>query len=380
MSLEIPKSGQSDQLVYIDNIKTILTILVILHHTVIAYGGPGGWYWVQKTSSFGALIPMTMFVSINQSFFMGFFFLLAAYFTGSSYSKKGAFHFIMDRLVRLGIPLLFYSFVLSPLLSYLVYYFAKGQHITIFQYLSGYDSWIDFGVMWFVAALLLFSLIYVFLQSIFKIDFKKSVPVPGAFQIVVFAVALGIISFVVRIAFPVGWVLEPVGFQLGHFTQYIALFSVGIIAARNNWFAQLSDLTQKRLLKSIVLSLLFFPVFFLIRAKVNMPISWYSGGFHWQSLLYAIWEQWIGISILTVFLIKGRIKWNTGSAVLRKLARLNFVVYIFHPLVIVGLTLAIRNWEVDPAIKLLLVAPIVLGASYGLGGLILRIPGVKKVL
>lgn len=83
---------------------------------------------------------------------------------------------------------------------------------------------------------------------------------------------------------------------------------------------------------------------------------------------------------MTVLLIKGRTKWNTGSAVLRKLARLNFVVYIFHPLVIVGLTLALRNWEVDPALKLLLAAPIVLGASYGLGGLILRIPGVKKVL
>ncbi len=380
MSSTIPTSGQSNKLLYIDNIKIILTILVILHHTVIAYGGSGGWYYSQKTTSFGAIVPMTMFVSINQSFFMGFFFLLAAYFTDSSCSKKGTYKFITNRLTRLGIPLLFYSFVLSPILSYLVYYFAKGHHITFLQYLSGYDSWIDFGVMWFVAALLMFTIIYVFMQKLFKTNFKKSLPAPGAFQILLFAVALGVISFLVRIVFPVGWVLKPAGFQLGHFTQYIALFIIGIIAAGNNWFEQLSDQTGKKLTLSIGLCLLFFPVFFFIREKLNMPISWYSGGFHWQSLLYAVWEQWIGLSILTVFLLKGRKNWNSTSALSTKLSRSNFVVYIFHPLVIVGFTLLIRNWEIDPAIKFLIMAPIIVIVSYCLGSLILLIPGIKKIL
>jgi hypothetical protein len=40
---------------------------------------------------------------------------------------------------------------------------------------------------------------------------------------------------VVRIIFPVGWVLKPLGFQLGHFPQYIALFILGLIAARSKW-------------------------------------------------------------------------------------------------------------------------------------------------
>ncbi|PKB18819.1 acyltransferase [Flavobacterium sp. 5] len=375
-----PNSSSSSKLFYIDTIKTILTILVILHHTVITYGGSGGWYWTQKTTCFGALVPMTMFVSINQSFFMGFFFLLAAYFTDSSYYKKGTTQFIKDRLIRLGIPLLFYCFILSPFLSYLVYYFAKQQHITFLQYLSGYDSWIDFGVMWFVAALLFFTMIYVLMQKFFKTDFSKSLPAPGTFQILSFAVIIGTISFIVRIIFPVGWVLKPLGFQLGHFTQYIALFIVGIMASRNNWFEQLTDQTRKYLKKSIGFCLLFFPIFFFIRAKLNMPISWYSGGFHWQSLVYAIWEQWIGISILIVFLIKGRKSWNTTSAFLTKIARSNFVVYIFHPLVIISLTLLIRNWAIDPAIKLLVIAPFTVAGSFGLGSTILLIPGIKKII
>lgn len=376
----IPDSGQPAKSLYISNIKIVLTVLVVLHHTVIAYGATGGWYYTDKSTVMGALIPMTMFVSINQSFFMGFFFLLAAYFTGSSYQRKGASHFISDRLVRLGIPLLFYSFVLSPFISYLVYYFAKGEHINYLQYLSGFDSWIDFGVMWFVAALLLFTGIYIGVKKCLKITAVKRLSVPGPGTIILGAVTLGIISFLVRIVFPVGWVLEPVGFQLGHFPQYIVLFIIGLIAAKNNWLDSLSTRTGKRLTLSAWLCLLFFPVFFLIRVKLNMPVAWYSGGFHWQSLLYAVWEQWIGLSILTVLLIKGKKYWNTSSALLSEVSRSAFAVYIFHPLVIVGFTLALRNWQVDPAIKLLVAAPAAVLGSFILGSLIIRIPGVKKII
>ncbi|MGY0037325.1 acyltransferase family protein [Pedobacter sp. NJ-S-72] len=373
-------SDRASKLIYIDNIKVILTILVVLHHTFITYGSPGGWYYTEKTTHIGALIPMTMFVSINQSFFMGFFFLLAAYFTSSSYSRKGTGKFLKDRLLRLGIPLLFYSFILSPLICYPVYYFKNGKRITYLQFLSGYDNWIDFGVLWFVAALLLFSLIYVLVKSLFRINFKKTLPAPGAWTVLLFAIILGIISFVVRIIFPVGWVLKPLGFQLGHFPQYIVLFSIGLLAASNNWFEGLTEQTRKRLTLSAWLCLLFFPMFFLIHKKLNMPVGWYSGGLHWQSLLYAIWEQWIGLSILTALLIKGKRSWNTTSPLLCKLSRSSFAVYIFHPLVVVGLSLTVRNWMIDPAIKLLVVAPIAVLGSFSLGSLILMVPGVKKII
>ncbi|AMP97541.1 Acyltransferase 3 [Pedobacter cryoconitis] len=379
MSLTKPLN-HSNKVFYIGNIKVLLTLLVVLHHTFIAYGFSGGWYYTEKTTHIGAMVPMTMFVSINQSFFMGFFFLLSAYFTGPSYDKKGASQFMTDRLLRLGIPLLFYSFVLSPFISYLVYYFAKGHRITYLQYLSGYNTWIDFGVLWFVAALLVFTLIYLTGRSLVNITFKKPVPVPGAVAILLFAVLLGIISFLTRIFFPGGWVLKPLGFQLGHFPQYIALFMVGLLAYRNQWFDGLSESTGKRLVWSAWLCLLFFPVFFMIRVKMNIPVAWYSGGFHWQSLFYAVWEQWIGLSILTALLSRAKRSWNTSSPLRGKLSRCLFAVYIFHPLVIVALTLAVRNWAVDPAIKLMLVAPLAVLGSFMLGAFVLLIPGVKRII
>src|ERR1700709_1295300 len=113
------------KIAYIDRLKVILTALVILHHTFITYGAPGGWYYFQKTTSEAAKIPMTLFVAVNQAFFMGFFFFLSAYFIRPSYEKKGAAKFVKDRLIRLGIPLIFYSVILGPAMNYLVYYFGK---------------------------------------------------------------------------------------------------------------------------------------------------------------------------------------------------------------------------------------------------------------
>jgi len=371
---------RSKKLFYINNVKVLLTVLVVLHHTFIAYSFPDSWYYTQKTTLIGALVPMTMFVSINQSFFMGFFFLLAAYFTSPSYDRKGAGRFIADRLLRLGVPLLFYSFVLSPFMSYLVYYFAGGHHITYPQYLSGYDSWIEPGVMWFVAALLIFTLIYVMGRKSIRIVSKKPLPAPGPAAILLFAVLLGVISFLARIFFPVGWVLKPLGFQLGHFPQYIALFIAGLLAYRNQWFDGLSRHTGKFLKWSAWSCLLFFPVFFIIRVKLDMPVAWYSGGLHWQSLLYAVWEQWIGLSILTALLSWAKWSWNFSSPLLDGLSRCAFAVYIFHPLAIVALTLSVRNWSVDPAVKLLLVAPLSVLCSFVLGWVILKIPGVKRMI
>jgi len=372
--------SSKSKIVYVDHLKVILTVLVILHHTFITYGAPGGWYYFQKTTNEFAKIPLTLFVSVNQSFFMGLFFFLSAYFIGPSYEKKGPRKFLADRLLRLGLPLVFYSLVLGPFMNYLVYYFGKGHHISFPQFLSGYDDWIDFGVLWFVAALLLFTIVYVLVRITFKNLNIKPLSVPNALAIVLFAASVGVISFLVRLVFPVGWVLHPVGFQPGHFSQYIALFTLGLVASKNNWLNTISDITGKRLGLLAARLLLFFPLFFVIEKLTHMEGSWWSGGPHWQALLYAVWEQVIGFSIIVGLLSRGRRLWNNPSARISKLSRYTFAVYIFHPLVIISVTLAISGFNIEPALKLLFVAPIVVTLSFVLGRMIVSIPGVNKIV
>src|ERR1035438_55666 len=251
---------QPKKIFYIDNLRVGLITLVVLHHCLITYGAEGGWYYAQKTTQIGAVIPMVILVTINQSFFMGFFFFLSAYFIPGSYNKKGAARFVKDRFLRLGISLVFYSLILSPVLIYLVYYFGEGRHIAFMQFLTGFHDWIDFGVLWFVAALLLFTLIYVLWRIVSKKYKSKYFTASSLRMILWFAVGVGIISFLVRIVFPIGWILNPVGFQLAYFSQYVALFLLGLAASKNNWLDALPYNKGKRFASYALWLLLFFPV------------------------------------------------------------------------------------------------------------------------
>nr|WP_067062234.1 acyltransferase [Mucilaginibacter sp. L294] len=365
---------------YIDHLKVVLTMLVILHHTFIAYGAPGGWYYSQKTTLMGAIIPMTVFVAVNQAFFMGFFFFLSALFVPASYDKKGPVKFITDRLIRLGVPLLFYSFVLSPFLSFIPYKWAEGHDITYLQYLGGFHPWVNFGVLWFVAALLIFTLLYA-LYRITVNSIVKVVKLPAITTILFFAIIVGLVSFAVRIIFPVGWVLKPLGFQLGHFSQYIALFILGLIAARSKWLNDADFKTGKRM-RTIALCLVLvgFPLFFIVQKALGFPVAWFNTGTHWQSAWYAIWEQLVGFTIITALLCIGKRRWNKPSGFLNSLSRSTFAVYIFHPLVVISLTVAASGWAIDTALKLLVVAPLAVLFSFLLGIVLVEIPGVNKIV
>jgi surface polysaccharide O-acyltransferase-like enzyme len=338
---------QSKKIFYIDNLKVGLITLVVLQHALITYGVEGGWYYAQKTTHSGAIIPMTLLAIISQSFFMGFFFFLSAYFIPGSYNKKGAARFVKDRLLRLGIPLVFSSFILSPVLIYLVYYFGEGHHITFIRFLGGFHDWIDFGVLWFVAALLLFTFGYVLWRIVRKKYRSKPLTAPSSRMILWFAAVVGIISFSVRILFPVGWILNPVGFQLAYFSQYVALF---------------------------------LAIIFVLEKVTKTPQAWLIGGLHWQQLLYAVWEQLTGFSIIVALLAFGKKLWNKSSSLMGKLSRNAFAVYIFHPLVLIALALSLRNWGVDPAWKFLVVAPLAVVGSFLLASVITLIPGVRKII
>src|SRR5207248_140871 len=56
-------------------------------------------------------------ILVNQAYFMGCFFLISGYFTPGSFDRKGPATFYKDRLLRLGIPLVVFVFLLSPIAS-----------------------------------------------------------------------------------------------------------------------------------------------------------------------------------------------------------------------------------------------------------------------
>jgi surface polysaccharide O-acyltransferase-like enzyme len=370
----------SQKIYYLNHVKVLLTVLVILHHSFITYGGPGGWYYRQPTTSQAALIPMTMFVSTNQSFFMGLFFLLSAYFIEPSLKRKGTRVYLLDRLKRLGIPLVFYSLIFSPILNFMIYKFGDKQPGSFLQYLMGFNDWIDFGVLWFVAALLLFTLIFVALYSL-KLTGNRAISELKTGKVLLFAGLLGLITFLVRLVFPVGWVLHPLGFQFGHFTQYIAMFTVGIMARRGNLAEHLELKTGKRFAWIAVgMFVVLFPMLGVVQKITHESGDDFSGGWNWLNLFYSFYEQIIGVCIMVALTSISKYKWNRQSKFLSSLSRNTFAVYIFHPIVLIGLSLLLSTWMVDPVVKLVIVAPCAVTGAFLLAAVVVKIPGVNKII
>ena len=164
-------------------------------------------------------------------------------------------------------------------------------------------------------------------------------------------------------------------------TQYVALFIAGILASKYNWLAGITHEQGKRAaLIARLLVLIIFPLFYVLLTIFKFPSSWFSGGFHWPALMYAMWEQLTGIAIIVALIGISKQSLNNESALWGKLSRSTFAVYIFHPLIVISLSLLFTNWNIEPAIKLLIVAPLAVVGSFLLASVIVLIPGVKRII
>lgn len=367
-----------DRLLFVDNIRILLIVLVILVHLAITYGAPvGSWYYHEGNPGMIESIFYVFFLAVCQSFFMGFFFLISGYFTTGSYDRKGAWYFYKDRLMRLGIPLIFYLIFIDPLIEYALT-LSKGFTGSFQDYLALYvDNYNDLGSgpLWFVEALLIFSFVYVLWRLLIK-SIDKEVNVPGNFQIAIFALVIGLVSFIVRIWLPMGWNFAILNFQISYFTQYIAMFIVGLTAYRGNWFLQIPDKTGKLWARIAVVLLALFSVF---PALSSDPTRLF-GGFYWQALVYALWEQFLGVAVIITLTVFFRKKYNSQGKLVKEMSASAYTVYIFHAPIIVLLALSLRGIVLNPLLKFILVAPLAVGVCFILSNYIRQIPVVKNIL
>ena len=85
---------------YIDNLRILLTVVVILHHLMITYGAPGGWYYREfefNQLDIFSLTSLVLITAANQAYFMGFFFFISGYFSSKSLTRKKPSHYFWRR-------------------------------------------------------------------------------------------------------------------------------------------------------------------------------------------------------------------------------------------------------------------------------------------
>ncbi len=376
------------RLAFIDNIRILLVILVILHHLAITYGAEGPWNYTEHQADMIASTVLTLFVAINEAFFMGFYFLIAAYFVPRSLERKGGKQFVKERFLRLGVPFAFQILIVAPLLSCFLGFTVWGAEGSIWTYIR--DYWmryelLDTGPLWFLEALLIFSVVYALWWRLANRPAQKAGSdgaAPGNLAVALFALAVGLVTFVVRIWLPVGWSFAPMGLQFPHFPQYIALFVVGIVAYRRGWLSAISqDATRGRLWGRVVaLLIVLAPILFVAGGALEGSTADFRGGLHWQALTYALWEQFLCVGLVISLLVWFRRAYDRRGKLGRELSASAYATYIFHASAVVLITVGLRSIELYPLLKFALAALICLPLCFLVGGMVRRLPLAKRIL
>ena len=390
---ERPLAGAAtSRLAYIDNIRIVLICLVVAGHLAITYSGESGigdWYFRQSGElSDAAAILVTMLLGIGAAFAMGLFYLIAGYFTPRAYDRKGTGRFLADRLVRLGIPLTLYALIINPLVTYWASA-AGGYEGSFRQFVGSHTQDLTeaaVGPLWFVEGLLIFSIVYALGRLAYD-RAGRAAGEPGATQapgnpaIALFALAIGLTTFVLRIWAKVGWQWEPAHLEPAHFPQYIAMFAAGILAYRRGWLAAVPD-RQARLWAWVTLAcMLLLPVLAVAAGALEDAVDpAMAGGLTWLSLAYSLSEGFVCVAMTLTALALFRRRFNRQGSLARTMAADSYAVYILHPLIIVPLAILLSDITWPLELKFLLVAPLGVALCFLIGHAVRKLPLVRQVL
>ena len=335
---------------------------------------------VQPEDSISTLV-VVIFQAINQSFFMSLFFMVSAFFTPLSFEKKGPALFLKDRLLRLGIPLLAYFFVLNPSLEYIVHHF-KGE--TQAGYLNFMATNIiresGTGPLWFVMTLLVFAATYAVIRVVTpkREGEELARPLPTNVQIAGFILCIGLLTFLVRIWFPVS--RSFFNLPLGYFPLYICMYIFGVWACRFSWFDSLRSRQANQWFGVSVGIIALIPLIMVLGGALHNGTGVFEGGVSWQAYMYAALEPvlCIGISMKLLAVFKDRN--NKENWLSKRMAKSAYTAYITHPYFVVCSTLLLANISLDPLIKFLALCPLAVLTCFLVSDVIRRAPLLRRIL
>ena len=340
-----------NRLYYLDNLKVFLIFLVIIHHVGQAYGATGGaWFYAYPGERIKGLSYLFGF---NASFFMGLFFFISGYFFPGSFDRHGARKFISDKLIRFGIPLIFVTLFINPVLGYAKYLHYKNamglpdfyiRHWLVYAHdKTQAEQTFNFSQLWFVEHLLSTPPLCCNQDgaagtAAFPFHFPAwDVRLPA---ILLFIAALGFVTDLMRTSwgFPTDRWLFFLGFiqmEPAHIPQYLSLFVLGILAYRHSL---LESLTSPRNM------LWFIPGLGIYAITVyQRHITGRRAVFLWE-YREALLCVGVCIGLLALF----RTFFNRTGPVVQLLADNAYGAYIIHVAVVVALQYAFDPVQAGP--------------------------------
>jgi surface polysaccharide O-acyltransferase-like enzyme len=370
----------------LDRARTFLTLVVLLHHSVIPYT-----YFGHTDPKY--FIGFDMIVLATDSFFMAMFFFLSGLFVWPGLGRKSPLVFLRERLLRLGLPFAIAAFTVIPI-AYYALALQEHQEITFGAFwwkMVTTGPWPS-GPLWFVWVLLAFdltaSLLYRLSPTLLDPINRLSVRChdrPADFFVFLLIVT-AVLYVPARVYFgPNHWfeLGGPFSVQASRILLYAAYFFIGAgIGAAN--FERGVLAADGQLAKSgwgwigltlIPYALLWGLIYIKREILGNPPMQphWYEASY---GLFFAAFSAAILFAILGYFL---RFK-QSGWSILDPMQPAAYGMFLVHYPIALWLEYWLFEASLPAVLKATIVFVLTVALSWGATEALRRIPGAKHVL
>ena len=366
---QLPPAGAT-RLAYLDNLRVAMVAGVIAGHAIAGYAGMN-WTYADVAEGemgelsqavFGLLIlPFAVFV-------MALFFLVAGLLTPASLDRKGPGRFARDRLVRLGIPLAAFMFVLWPLMTYGLYR-AAGSDWSLWDVYRD-DPILDNGPLWFVEALLIYSLAYAaWVGWRSRRGWNRNDIATGPLRgrhLVALGAGIAVATFVVRRWFPFDS-LQLTNAHLWQWPECIGLFGLGIVSARRRWLQPVPERIRRGCGWVALVAIVVLFAAFVSTQSPDRSVEVYGGGWRWQALLLATIGGAMSVAASIWVLAFAQRHWDRASRTARAMGRSAYAAFMLQGLPLIVAALLLRSLDMPLEIKALLVTAGGIAGSFALG-------------
>jgi fucose 4-O-acetylase-like acetyltransferase len=374
-----PRSGPHpvtrSRLAYADNLKVVLGAGVIVAHATMAWTGLDTWVLTEPSVGEPLKTVLVLAELVGALFGMALFFLIAGAFTPASVVRKGLARFLADRTVRLGVPTVFFALVLSPLVEY-----VDSDNV---GWDRGFGAFVLRtwwppvpGPTWFLAVLLLFSTVYSVTRTWWPARAGRT-RLRGR-HLVAAGLALALGSYAVRLAVPLGE--EVWHLALGQAPAWVVGFVLGVVGGERGWFDRIDPAMTRGLFRVAWAAVAGCVVVVVGAGAVGADIERFGGGGSWPSLVVAGLEAALVVAMSTWLLDVFRRRVDHQGPLARGLGRAAFAAYLVHQVVLVGLVLATRYVPWPPEAEYLVATVLGVVATFGVAALVVRLPGVSRIV
>jgi fucose 4-O-acetylase-like acetyltransferase len=361
---------------YADNLKVVLVIGVIVAHVTMAWTGMSTWVFDEPPIREPLLSLLSVVEVIGGMFGMALFFLIAGAFTPGSLSRKGMRQFLIDRTVRLGVPMVFFMIALSPIVEY-----ADPDN-------AGWDQgfwrftvavWGEFvpGPTWFLGVLLVFSAAYALVRAARPRAMVSWSPL-RARHLVLAGTIVAVTSYLVRIEAPIG--VEYWHLNVAQAPAWVAGFALGVLGGERGWFEGRSPAMSHGLFRAAWAAVAGTALFVGTASVMGADIALFSGDGAWQSFVIAALEGVLMVAMSLWLLDVFRRRADHRSRLGRELGRAAFAAFVVHQVVLVELVLWTHHLPWPPEVEYLLVCVLGVAGSFAIASLVVRLPGVSRVV